>query len=104
MLYRVSLSNYEQASTGTHKMCRVLLVNPDFATLAKAFGLPYIETSGGLPDRWDNPDGPVLINCLIEGRTIVSPKLEYNHPIDQPSPQLDAEEFDRFMKTEFPNS
>lgn len=32
VLYRVALSNYERASSGTHKMCRVLLVNPDFAT------------------------------------------------------------------------
>ncbi len=79
-------------------------INPDFAALATAFGLPYIETSGGLPDHWENADKPVLVNCLIEGRTTVSPKLEYNSPIDKPSPQLDAGEFDRFMGTRCPNS
>lgn len=32
VLYRISMSDYEQSDTGTLKMCRCLFVNPDFQT------------------------------------------------------------------------
>lgn len=32
VLYRLEMSNYEQSSTGTLKLCRCLFVNPDFVT------------------------------------------------------------------------
>ena len=32
VLYRLSMSDYESSSTGTLKLCRCLLVNPDFVT------------------------------------------------------------------------
>lgn len=69
-------------------------VNPDLATLAKSYGLDYFELEDDKADyNTVNHQGPVLINCKIKGLTTVSPKLEYNKPIDKPSPQLTEEEY-----------
>ena len=45
-------------------------------------------------DRMEqNSSDPVLINYMVNGLTTVSPKLEFNKPIDMPSPQLPDEEY-----------
>ena len=77
-------------------------INPDLATLARAYGLEYVE----LEDYKDDNDlihhqGPALINCKIKGLTTVSPKLEYNKPIDKPSPQLPDSEYYKTMIENF---
>lgn len=68
-------------------------INPDIEILAKAYGLNYIEMTEKDLDRmiFDSSD-PVLVNYIINGLTTVSPKLEYNKPINMPSPQLPVEE------------
>lgn len=69
-------------------------INPDLATLSKAYGLDYFEFEDEKADyNIVNHQGPALINCKIKGLTTVSPKLEYNKPIDKPSPQLTEEEY-----------
>ncbi len=77
-------------------------INPDLATLAKAYGLEYVELEN-YKDYNDlvHHQGPVLINCKIKGLTTVSPKLEYNKPIDKPSPQLSEDEYNYIMVTKF---
>lgn len=69
-------------------------VNPDIEYLAKSYGMNYIEmTEKDLDDMNLNSSDPVLINYIVDGLTTVSPKLEYNKPIDMPSPQLPDEEY-----------
>ncbi len=68
-------------------------VNPDIETLAKAYGLKYIElTEKGLNSEDLASQCPILVNYKVSGLTTVSPKLEYNKPINMPSPQLSVEE------------
>ena len=68
-------------------------VNPDIESIAKAYGLNYIEmTENDLACLDLISQSPVLINYKISGLTTVSPKLEYNKPINMPSPQLSVEE------------
>ena len=69
-------------------------VNPDIEYLAKAYGLNYIKMTEKDLDRMEqNSSDPVLINYIVAGLTTVSPKLEYNKPVDMPSPQLPDEEY-----------
>ena len=69
-------------------------VNPDIESIAKAYGMNYIEmTEKSLDDMNLNSSDPVLINYIVDGLTTVSPKLEFNKPIDMPSPQLPDEEY-----------
>ena len=69
-------------------------VNPDIEILAKAYGLNYIKMTEKDLDRMEqNSSDPVLINYMVNGLTTVSPKLEFNKPIDMPSPQLPDEEY-----------
>ena len=68
-------------------------VNPDIETLAKAYGLNYIElTEKDLNSEDLTSQCPILVNYKVSGLTTVSPKLEYNKPINMPSPQLSVEE------------
>ena len=68
-------------------------VNPDIESLAKAYGLSYLELKENELNIMDlKSDSPVLVNYRVNGLTTVSPKLEYNKPIDMPSPQLPIDE------------
>ena len=70
--------------------------NPDFAAIAKAYGLLYKElTEEELEGIKIQGYNPILINYKVEGFTTVSPKLEYNKPIDMPSPQLSDSEYQK---------
>ena len=72
-------------------------INPDLKTMAAAYGVNYSEyTSDSLNDL-EASDGPNMINYVVSGLTTVSPKLEYNKPIDKPSPQLPDDEYRRVM-------
>lgn len=73
-------------------------VVPNIKLLSSVYGLPYIMVNA------DNINDKTIIhqildykNCIIEvvvdGMTEVSPKLEYNKPISQPTPQLPEYEF-----------
>lgn len=66
---------------------------PDFRQLAEAYRLPYHAL--GVGDRRQMAQliatpGPALIHCHIDGPTNVTPKLEYDHPIYDPSPHLES--------------
>ena len=69
---------------------------PDMRRIADAYGFRYKQmddselTSDGL-----NDDGFCLIDYHIDGLTTVSPKLEYNKPIDRPIPLLSEEEYNK---------
>lgn len=77
-------------------------INPDLATLSKAYGLDYVELESNIADYSTlKKKGPTLINYKIAGLTTVSPKLEYDKPIDKPSPQLSEDEYNHIMVVEF---
>ena len=70
--------------------------NPDFVSLAKSYGINCINISENDLDSMDHlPGPPILINYKVDGLTTVSPKLEYNEPIYNPTPQLQDENFYR---------
>jgi acetolactate synthase-1/2/3 large subunit len=74
-------------------------INPNLKLLAHAYGLNYIEATDSSLERTDNLDqGPVVVNYRVSGLTTVCPKLEYNKPIDLPSPQLPELEYQTAMK------
>lgn len=72
-------------------------VNPDFKTMAKAYGVRYSEYTSDSLNEFETSDGPGMINYVVSGLTTVCPKLEYNKPIDKPSPQLPEEEYQCVM-------
>ena len=74
-------------------------INPDLKTLAKAYGIRYSEYTSESLKEFEAVDGPVMINYVVRGLTTVSPKLEYNKPIDKPSPQLPDDEHQSVMKS-----
>jgi len=62
---------------------------PDLKEIASAYGLKYSTDI-------NNCVRPcTLVDCQIEGLTTVSPKLEYNRPINQMTPLLSEKEYDR---------
>ena len=69
-------------------------INPDYEGIAKAYGLNYVarnEKSLGTIMK-DMDVHNLFYEYQIDGLTTVSPKLEYNRPINQPSPQIDENE------------
>jgi len=74
-------------------------INPDFETMAKAYGVHYSEYTSDSLNEFEVAEGPGMINYVVDGLTTVSPKLEYNKPIDKPSPQLPEDEYQRVMDT-----
>lgn len=72
-------------------------INPDLENMAKAYGVHYSEYTKDCLNEFDAIDGPRMINYVVRGLTTVSPKLEYNKPIDKPSPQLPDDEYQRVM-------
>jgi acetolactate synthase-1/2/3 large subunit len=72
-------------------------INPDLKTMAKAYGVRYSEYTNDSLNEFEAIDGPRMVNYVVNGLTTVSPKLEYNKPIDKPSPQLPDDEYQRVM-------
>lgn len=72
-------------------------INPDLKAMAKAYGVRYSEYTSDSLNEFETSDGPRMINYVVSGLTTVSPKLEYNKPIDRPSPQLPDDEYQRVM-------
>lgn len=71
---------------------------PDIKSIAASYGLPYYRIFEGdlsntvlLEDIFSNRN--CIIEYVIEGMTTVSPKLEYNKPIEMPLPLLPEKEF-----------
>ena len=71
--------------------------NPDFSLLARAYGIDYLEKKDGDMDFDSKSRGPLFVHYVISGLTKVSPKLEYNQPIDKPSPSLPTDEYSEIM-------
>lgn len=72
-------------------------INPDIESMAKAYRLPYMRLSDdSLAISTLNEDflrcRNSIIEYVIDGLTTVSPKLEYNQPIYNPTPFLPADE------------
>lgn len=73
---------------------------PDMQKIADAYGFRYkLMNESNLTSEGLNDDGFCLIDYNIDGLTTVSPKLEYNKPIDRPIPMLDEEEYNKIMKS-----
>lgn len=66
---------------------------PNMKAIAEGFGFPYFEMDENTIDTSVlTDDGFSMIDYRIYGLTSVSPKLEYNKPIDMPIPLIDEEE------------
>ena len=69
---------------------------PNIEAIAHSVGFSYYQMDEYNMDKSVLlSDGYTLINYQIEGLTTVSPKLEFNKPIDMPLPLLDNEEYNR---------
>ena len=68
-------------------------INPDLKSLADAYSVRYDESGPDSLEILQADGGPALLNYVVEGLTSVSPKLEFNMPMDRPSPQLPEEEY-----------
>lgn len=69
-------------------------VVPEIKHLAKAYGLPYVKIVSSDFSPLDDAlrqQGPIIIELLVDGLTTVCPKLEYNMPIYNPSPQINTQ-------------
>lgn len=76
-------------------------LTPDIQMMAAAYRIPYQRTSEedlnmeklmkSLKERY------VIIDYIINGLTTVSPKLEYNQPIHNPSPHLPEQELESIV-------
>lgn len=74
-------------------------IDPDLEIMAKAYGVRYSEFTSESLNEFESAGGPGLINYVVNGLTTVSPKLEYNKPIDKPSPQLPEDEYQSVMES-----
>lgn len=72
-------------------------IDPDLETMAKAYGVHYSEHTSDSLNKFEAAEGPGMVNYVVKGLTTVSPKLEYNKPIDKPSPQLPDDEYQSVM-------
>lgn len=76
---------------------------PDIKDISSAYNLPYykINEADLVNDELMNEifkSKNSIIECVIEGLTSVSPKLEYNKPIENPIPSLSKEELEDALK------
>jgi acetolactate synthase-1/2/3 large subunit len=65
---------------------------PDFTKIADAYGIPSLTVSdaAGLDEAaawlWQNPDGPALLQVMVDSHTNCYPKLAYGRPITEMEP------------------
>lgn len=77
-------------------------VVPEIEGFAKAYSLDYYKvyekdlSDNKLMDKIFGDNKPCIIEYMTEGLTTVSPKLEFDSPIYNPSPKLDREELELF--------
>lgn len=73
-------------------------LTPNLQKMAKAYGFRYkqMDENNIIGEGLDD-NGYCLIDYHIKGLTTVSPKLEYNKPIDCPIPLLSDEEYNQSM-------
>ena len=69
---------------------------PNIEAVAHSVGFAYYKMDENHIEKSIlSSDGYALIDYHIDGLTTVSPKLEYNKPIDMPSPLLSEEEYEQ---------
>jgi len=92
---------FNENKAGTTKESGYLV--PNIEQLAKAYSMDYYRVSadGLLNTVWlhqifDAP-APSIIEILVGERTVVSPKLEFNSPLEDETPKLPREEFHEIM-------
>lgn len=78
------------------------ITNPDFEKISKAFGLKYLKINSNKKSKEIikkvlNNDGPCLCEVFIDPNQTISPKLEFGRPIEDLSPLLNREIFNKFM-------
>lgn len=61
-------------------------VVPDIEHLASAYSLPYRQVRNANEITSESLFGPAIVEVLIEGSTVVVPKLEYNKNLDDMTP------------------
>jgi acetolactate synthase-1/2/3 large subunit len=76
---------------------------PDIEYISKSYHLKYYKLSITDLDNKDlwcdiRNNRNCIIEYIIEGQTTVSPKLEYNNPIERVSPLLPEDELDLNMQ------
>lgn len=86
---------FEKRMAGTVQSGGYLVPNID--SLSKSYGIPYLKlTENELADESITNKlfctANIIVEFHISGQTKVYPKLEYNKPIDEPSPYLTPEE------------
>lgn len=76
---------------------------PNIKNISSAYNLPYYQINEAylvnnklMNEIFNSRNG--IVECIIDGQTSVSPKLEYNKPIEKPTPLLPDEEFDNSIK------
>ncbi|MFC1741085.1 thiamine pyrophosphate-binding protein [Nanoarchaeota archaeon] len=75
---------------------------PDFLKIAEAYGIPTVtirnhdELKEGIRRTLDH-HGPVLCNVLMDRHQKIEPKLEFGKPIEDSSPLMDRDEFNKNM-------
>lgn len=75
-------------------------IEPDFKLLSESFNIPYIriDTNYNNVDKKNiESNNNLFMDIILPELTTVSPKLEYNMPISQPTPQLLKEEYNNIM-------
>ena len=92
---------FNENKAGTTKESGYLV--PNIELLAKAYSLDYhlITEDRIMDDAWlhgvfDEP-APAIIEILVGESTVVSPKLEYNSPLEDETPKLPREELNNLM-------
>jgi acetolactate synthase-1/2/3 large subunit len=92
---------FNENKAGTTKDTGYLV--PNIEHLAKAYSLPYynIPKERLFDDNWlgeiFNNNKPAVIEIFVGEGTIVSPKLEYNSPLEDETPKLSREELKSAM-------
>ncbi|NBK97185.1 MAG: thiamine pyrophosphate-binding protein [Erysipelotrichia bacterium] len=76
--------------------------NPNYEQMSRAYGLIYYRITEENLNNKEYMDkvfntSTCLIEYIIDGFTSVCPKLEYDKPIENPSPSLSIEEFEQIF-------
>lgn len=67
------------------------LENPDFGKVAAAYGFRHVRIDRAeqlTPDLFGS--GPIVIEAVLNGQTLIEPKAEMGRPINDQFPYLDA--------------
>jgi len=92
---------FDRRKEGTTKDSGYLV--PDFNLLAKSYGLSFFKigqtdfANEEIIDKAFRSNGPSVIEFDVGEDTVVYPKLEVNMPIEDISPRLERDEFQRVM-------